>query len=242
MNDLKYQQPTKIYKDQFYDLLQEILHTTTTPKEEFDKRMRQFQTFVNRNNKNGTTPTFNAVIRHFNQNTKESDTTVMSNIIEIIANALPSFEKEWELLNVLRTYISIQRRKKISEIVKNPYTPMKKKAVTNPYTTAVTTAVTNPYTPALTKTVSEGTEYDDTDNTAHDTFTKIVSGKHTTKPIDTQKDDEFNANKETFTNTFELLIEDDDEDIEEVHNDYDRKEKDGGDDECPLLGQALRAR
>ena len=134
MNDHNYQKPTKVYKDQFYGLLQKIFHTTTTPKDEFNKTMKQFQTFVNRNNKNDTKPTFNAVIRHFNQNTKESDTTVMSNIIEIIANALPSFEKEWELLNVLRTYISIQRKKKITTTVKNPYTPVKQTTVKNPYT------------------------------------------------------------------------------------------------------------
>ena len=172
MNDQTYQKPTKVYKDQFYDLLIEIFHTT--PNDDSNNTMKRFQTFVNRHNRTNKKPTFNAVIRHFNQNTNESDTTVMSNIIEIIANALPSFEDEWELLNVLRTYISIQRRKKVTTPqtapVQNPYTPKKQTTVKNPYTKG---------TPALTKTVSEGTEDDDVlAYPGTDDVSKVMMGQH----------------------------------------------------------------
>ena len=93
----KYNEPTKVTKESFYDLLCAIYETSNTTQQTADKQSNEATTkwskLRNHHNRHNTQPTLEDLKRHYGMGSKNAqttsnntDSTEMSNIIEIIAN------------------------------------------------------------------------------------------------------------------------------------------------------------
>jgi hypothetical protein len=135
-----YNEPTKVTSESFYNLLCAIYETPNsqhTADKQSNDATTKWSKLHNHHNRQNTQPTLEDLKRHYGigigsnhakSTNNNTDTTEMSNILEIIANTLPSYERNWEMMNVLRSHI-VMRKKTVT----NPYikSPMKSQPTTN---------------------------------------------------------------------------------------------------------------